>query len=686
MNEKSWELYSQILAQENVHLEYSQYARTAYFDLDKRVVTIPMFEYMNDEVTQLLISHEVGHACHSTYTMDEYRQYTSKYKDLFNVVEDAHVENKLKTEFNGLKSIFFNGYKTLYKNNFFEINEKTISKLSLTERLNLFYKIGHIVNVSFNNDESEFAVRMKFVSSKEDVISLCEDILAYLHQNNSSDEEKQKNKFSSKCEEGSKHPSYGDESNTESKSDVSNEYDESSSTNEKADVEDGEEDVKSKNEEKRINKELTDRISSRFNKKLKEFGEKQISNSNVISQVSLNLSTRCAYNNLLYYPNYYKMVKKHKFLQTRLCKELIRQVKSLAKSADVVFQQKKKAEELKKTRNVRLGKLNLKKLPYYKINENLFSSVKISSDGENHGIVILVDYSGSMISYLRDTLLQACILGEFCRMNDIPFVIIAFGVMYTKFSNFHKRKINRVAVLGNNDNFDIGCILDLSDSESIFTNEDTPTVDALLAASYFIEQFKLCGVEKTSLFLITDGRYTNDIILDDKITSFSRNSSCVTIDNVLYSIESVIPKNKREHRNWIIELLFLNLKRRFGTFISVSFIGCYDAIKDSVSINVAKKIFGEKKLSNSNNNFYYYGDENYIYLWKHSYYFEDCKKIPKELKNGIISYNFLKNPFLNQFQFFDYSIKEETNNLFMDRSLYFKKLKIFVNGFIEEFS
>lgn len=686
MNEKSWELYSQILAQENVCLEYSQYARTAYFDLDKRVVTIPMFEYMNDEVTQLLISHEVGHACHSTYTMDEYRQYMSKYKDLFNVVEDAHVENKLKTEFNGLKSIFFNGYKTLYINNFFELNEKTISKLSLTERLNLFYKIGHIVNVSFNNDESEFAVRMKFVSSKEDVISLCEDILAYLHQNNSSDEEKQKNKSSSKCEEGSEHPSYSDESNTESKSDVSNENDESSSTNEKEDVENNEEDVNSKNEEKRINKELTDRISSRFNKKLKEFGEKQISNSNVISQVSLNLSTRYAYNNLLYYPNYYKMVKKHKFLQTRLCKELIRQVKSLAKSADVVFQQKKKAEELKKTRNVRLGKLNLKKLPYYKINENIFSSVKISSDGENHGIVILVDYSGSMISYLRDTLLQACILGEFCRMNDIPFVIIAFGVMYTKFSSFHKRKINRVAVLGNNDNFDIGCILDLSDSESIFTNEDTPTVDALLAASYFIEQFKLCGVEKTSLFLITDGKYTNDIILDDKITSFSRNSSCVTIDNVLYSIESVIPKNKREHRNWIIELLFLNLKRRFSTFISVSFIGCYDAIKDSVSINVAKKIFGEKKLSNSNNNFYYYGDENYIYLWKHSYYFEDCKKIPKELKNGIISYNFLKNPFLNQFQFFDYSIKEETNNLFMDRSLYFKKLKIFVNGFIEEFS
>ena len=70
--------------------------------------------------------------------------------------------------------------------------------------------------------------------------------------------------------------------------------------------------------------------------------------------------------------------------------------------------------------------------------------------------------------------------------------------------------------------------------------------------------------------------------------------------------------------------------------------------------------------------------------------FEECKKIPNDLTNGILSYNFKNNPFLDISQFFDYTYshnkQSQSKNILTESSLYYKKLKIFVNGFIAEFS
>ena len=663
MNEKSWELYSQILAQENVKLEYSRYARTAYFDIQKRVVTIPMFEYMNDDVTQLLISHEVGHACYSTYSYDEYQQYMNKYHDLFNVVEDAHIENRLKINFSGLKNIFFNGYKILYRNDFFEVKENKLSQLTLTERLNLYYKIGHIIHVPFMGKENEFAIRLKSVISKEEVILLCEDILQYL-KNNEYD-------------------------NHSSESESNNENDEDGTTENNKQNDDESSNDNLEYDDKNIKKELTDKISSIFNEKLEDYGDEQIDNNDFPSNVSLTLTTKKYINKIINYTDYYTKIHKTTFVKSNFCYSWIRKIKNLAKSADIIFQQKKKALELKNIKNVRLGKLNLKKLSYYKISENIFTTRKIISEGKSHGIVILIDYSSSMDSYLKDTLIQACILGEFCKMNDIPFVILAFGVLLNK--EFTKNNCSYdVAMLGNNDDFDIGSILYLSKNDNIiFKTGNTPTVEGLLAASYFIEQFKSCDVEKTSLYLITDGVYSNEVIIDNQLYNFSRDSKYITVDNILYNIDSVISKSKRIHTDWIIELLFLNMKLRFKTFISVSYIGDFNNVKNLLTENSQNLFFG--KIYAKNMNSYSFGlYENYLYLWKHAYYFEDCKKIPNDLTNGILSYNFKNNPFLDRFQFFDYTDshnkQSQSKNILTESSLYYKKLKIFVNGFIAEFS
>ena len=646
MKQKTWELYSQILSQEGIHLEYSDYANTAYFNLDTRIVTIPTFNYMTDDVTQLLVSHEVGHARYSTYTTSEYDEYMSKYKDLFNVVEDSHIENRIKDEFKGLKSIFNEGYKTLYKEGFFELDEVSLETLSLTSRLNLYAKIGHIIDIPFNGKENTFAVKLKGVRSKKDVISLCEEILEFIEHN-------EKDKKSST------------DNNEENFSQISSNI---------------------------VDKELTDDISSSFNEKIKEYGiEQKNSSQNVVSGKNkniLHLKTKEVFQNAIDFTKYYNRIKTSSFPNSSICKRMIKEIKNLARSADIVFQQKKKAEELKNTSNVQIGRLNMKKLSKYKITDNIFKKVKLTKEGKNHGVVVLIDYSSSMTSkILHDAIIQACIVGEFCKMNDIPFVLIAFGIHKyesTAYNNISYEE-KSIAILGHNDSFDLASILYLiSCKESIgvdFRQADTPTIDGLLTATYIIDGFKKCGVDKTSLYLVTDGFHTNNRFRDGKYIKFSPICDTLTIDNVLYTLNQYIPNPLRYHNNWIIELMCLNLKLRYNTYISINFIGSYHHMLDRVSTTVYNKLFNANDTLSYTNTDY----DNYLYLWKHSYYFENASKLPKNLKDGIVSYNFSNNPFIDQYQFFDKNDIINNDNIFQSL-LYIKRLKLFVNGFIERFA
>lgn len=656
MKQKTWELYSQILSQEGISLKYSNTAETAYFNLETRVVTIPTFEYMTDDVTQLLVSHEVGHARYSTYTTSEYNEYTNKYKDLFNVVEDSHIENRIKDEFKGLKSIFCEGYKTLHKEGFFNLDEVSLDTLSLISRLNLYAKIGHIIDVPFNGRENIFAVRLKMVRSKNDVISLCDEILEFIEE---SKEEKNKD-------------------STNESNDTSSSMIDGSSLEKKCST-------------KNVEEELTDTISSSFNEKMKKYGMEQKNSSQNTTEEAyknvLHLKTKEVYQNAIDFTKYYTNIHRTSFPNSTGCKKMIKEIKNLARSADIVFQQKKKAEELKNTNNVQIGRLNMKKLSKYKTTDNIFKKVKIMKEGQNHGVVILVDYSSSMDkNVLRDAIIQACIVGEFCKMNDIPFAVIAFGIHQY---NYHAIPPNcetkSVAILGHNDNFDLASILYLISCKEdiggiVFKQADTPTVDGLLTATYIIDGFKKCGVEKTSLYLVTDGFHTNNRFCNGNYIKFSPICDTITIDNVLYTLKSYISNPLNHHNDWIIELMCLNLKLRYGTYVSINFIGDYYTMLDKVSSSVYNKIF------NKDTTFYRGFDyDNYLYLWKHSYYFENCSKLPKNLKDGIVSYTFFNNPFIDQYQFFD-RIDIDDANILSKSLIRIKRLKIFVNGFIERFA
>ena len=87
---------------------------------------------------------------------------------------------------------------------------------------------------------------------------------------------------------------------------------------------------------------------------------------------------------------------------------------------------KKSADSYSRQATSRTGMLDMNKLHTYKYNEDIFKKVTTIPEGKNHGLVFLLDWSGSMHYQLNDTVKQLFNLVWFCRKVSIPFEVYAF--------------------------------------------------------------------------------------------------------------------------------------------------------------------------------------------------------------------------------------------------------------------
>ena len=105
---------AKLLATEDLIIENKK-VETASFNVDTRVLTLPMWEKASNSVYDMLVSHEVGHAL---FTPNE--DWTVKVPHQFiNVVEDARIEKLMKRKYAGLPKTFYRGYKELQDEDFF---------------------------------------------------------------------------------------------------------------------------------------------------------------------------------------------------------------------------------------------------------------------------------------------------------------------------------------------------------------------------------------------------------------------------------------------------------------------------------------------------------------------------------------------------------------------------------------
>jgi len=91
------------------------------------------------------------------------------------------------------------------------------------------------------------------------------------------------------------------------------------------------------------------------------------------------------------------------------------------------FEMKKAATSYKRATQDKTGILDPLKLKNYKFSDDIFKRLTILPNAKNHGMMMLLDWSGSMCDVIEKTVHQLIQLVYFCQKVQIPFEVYAFS-------------------------------------------------------------------------------------------------------------------------------------------------------------------------------------------------------------------------------------------------------------------
>ena len=184
--QESKSILAKLLASENITISH-QNVKTAYFDLKNRTMVLPVWKDMDGDLYDLLTGHEVGHALNTPERgwHDAVKEGESKkFKDFLNVIEDARIEKLVKRKFPGLSKSFARAYASLYERDFFGIKKLSdLSKLNLIDRINLRFKMGTHVVVSFNDFERGIVSEIENAETWDRVYDIANRVYSYVKNN-----------------------------------------------------------------------------------------------------------------------------------------------------------------------------------------------------------------------------------------------------------------------------------------------------------------------------------------------------------------------------------------------------------------------------------------------------------------------------------------------------------------------
>ena len=132
---------AKLLAEEDVFVVHKQ-METAYFDSKKRELGLPIWkdEEMTEDIYDLMVCHEIGHALWTPLDMHETAANRKINHSFVNIIEDARIEKFVKNKYPGALAVFNRGYNDLIKKNFFGTNGKDVNSLNLIDRINISIK------------------------------------------------------------------------------------------------------------------------------------------------------------------------------------------------------------------------------------------------------------------------------------------------------------------------------------------------------------------------------------------------------------------------------------------------------------------------------------------------------------------------------------------------------------------
>jgi hypothetical protein len=110
------------------------------------------------------------------------------------------------------------------------------------------------------------------------------------------------------------------------------------------------------------------------------------------------------------------------------------------------FEMKKAAEASARAATSRTGVLDTNCLHSYKWNEDVFKKITSIPEGKNHGLVLFMDWSGSMTSNMFGSIEQILTILMFCKKVNIPCDVYAFTSGAPWMADRLKMRDNRIKV------------------------------------------------------------------------------------------------------------------------------------------------------------------------------------------------------------------------------------------------
>jgi len=465
INKEAKSYLAKLLATENLTVEHRK-VETAYFDLANRLLVVPIWKEMNNDILDMLLAHEIGHALYTP--QDEWTAAVESKvapHSYLNIVEDARIEKLIKRKYPGLSQSFIKGYRDLIRNDFFKTADKNVNEMLLIDRLNLHFKMSHVESdIEFDGaEELMFVERMANVETFKDVELLAADLAEYC-------------KSESETKSLDDHEfEYGDGDGVDA--DDNGDADESDGNGD-GEGHDGEEsDDKSKNKSNKSNKEGDDADEDGEGDSM--FGDTDSGDQSNLSNDSYApgdfvpesetdaawadgqkdlVDERCKDNayyhvheftNLSEYVVDYKEVAgvfkksrdraltekgyfrdKYRESWSKLITDYKQFSKDQSKAVSYMvkeFELKKAATAHSRSMQANSGVVDPLKLHSYKFNDDIFKRLTVTPDGKNHGLMMFIDWSGSMHNKIAPTIKQLMNLTMFCRKVQIPFEVYAFS-------------------------------------------------------------------------------------------------------------------------------------------------------------------------------------------------------------------------------------------------------------------
>jgi hypothetical protein len=560
---ESKSLLAKLMSEEDIQVRHAK-VETAMFDVKNRILTLPQWKDMSEALYDLLVGHEVAHALFTPAGEKPLLAAVERSCHSFvNVIEDCRIEKLQKSRFLGLRTAFLKGYQELWEKDFFGCKDKLPWSLSLIDRINVYFKTQSalmlVENEWFNSEELHWVRRVEALETFDEVADLAEELYKEMKQ-----KEEDKKESNSEEEESSEDDNsqmidgyFGKSETSDNETDDESEETDDESNNSFSSDEIGEEDGSSNtpSDESDESDDTTEEENTQFSSNV----DTDIDELNSSTEENLSDGLKDLVNNFAQETSEHYTIQTIKNLDhfVKDWKEVSEQIVVQLQEQDYVniyddfltenkktigylvkeFELKKAARASANASHHKSGNINASKLWSYQINEDIFQRKVVLPAGKNHGMVMLVDWSGSMSRNLYNTVKQTLTMAVFCRRIGIPFDVFTFN------KNGGCTKTD--GILTDEEQMEL---LNSFDEGSIIPDFST-RIRNVLSNRMNAQEFKNAANNWLRVAKIIDGGWGYSNLTYDELSMTPLNDSIILVDQYITKFKSV---NKIEKVNLVV--------------------------------------------------------------------------------------------------------------------------------------